>query len=146
MGQIGPEGTSEEGSFLGRISELSSITLEVTLEERLVPVNDEKVLDQVLQGQQSLPGIKSLLSPICELRVERISPNSPFHELFSPRNRRDLPPQRKLIFYSFNPGNIETKEGMFLVAIKEEKPIDKNFPWNIGWITDEEIVSLFPGA
>lgn len=149
MGQIGPEGTSEAGSLPWIISRLSSVTPEGSLEERLAPVKEEKMLVQILSGQRNLPGIEPAftLAPICVLDAETIPSDSPFHDLFPLVKEDNLPRRRrKLTFYSFNSGDIEIREGMFLIVIKEEEPTDKEFPWNIGWVTEEEMASLFPGT
>ena len=133
MGRVGPEG--ESGEELGAIiNRLRVADLEIPLGWRLIPLKEEESFTQIPHGQQNLPGTETILTPICELDAETIPSSSPFHSLY---------PQGKLVIWSFNSEGIETKEGMFLIAIREEEPTDENFPWNIGWVTEEEIASLF---
>jgi hypothetical protein len=140
MGQRGPEGILEEGSLSWKI-ELSSATPEKFLEDRLVPLSDGEVLEafkpfEILQGQKSLPGVKPVLTPICELDAENIPFDSPFCNLYGRYSG-------KLFFWGLNWEELEPKEGMFLIAVRAERVKDE-FNWNIGWVTEEEIGSLFP--
>lgn len=142
MRQTGPEGESGEGetSHLEIFYEdLGAASSKQELEERLVPLEDKEALTafnllEIFHGQQSLPGIGPILTPIRELDVKDIPLGSPFEELYYDSG--------KLNIWSFNPGVCEPEEGMFLIAVRAERTRDR-FNWNVGWVTVEEFASLF---
>lgn len=83
-----------------------------------------------------MPETQPVLTPICEYKAEKIPLASVFCDLYPPSVDR-------LIFFGLNLDGCKPKEGMFLIAIKGEKPVDSDFPWSIGWVTEEEIAGLF---
>lgn len=114
---------------------LAFSTPEDFYEERLVPLTDEDVRVLAAPGSFRLLGKPPLLEPIATIKASKICMDTPFYGFFDFYGN--------LTTWDLYPEGDEAKPGMHLVAVRCDAAKDE-FPWNIGWVTEEEFRSLAP--